>query len=99
MTGVERTITGYHQDADGEWVAELACGHGHHLRHRPPFQERAWATTAGGRAERLGTTMRCRVCDQEGGEAPCLTAVLCPECGAVLDEMGHRPGCGVASDR
>ena len=29
-------IRGFHEDAEGEWVAELACGHAQHLRHRRP---------------------------------------------------------------
>src|SRR5204862_843380 len=33
--GVERAIVGYHQDEHGDWVAELACGHQRHVRHRP----------------------------------------------------------------
>ncbi len=32
-----RAIDGYHQDEVGDWVAELRCGHGQHVRHRPPF--------------------------------------------------------------
>jgi hypothetical protein len=32
-----------------------------------------------------------------GGEAACLAARLCPECGAVLSEDPHRSGCPAAS--
>lgn len=61
---MERAITGYHRDDVGDWVAELSCGHGQHVRHRPPFQLRAWALEAGGRAGRLGTPLDCPLCDQ-----------------------------------
>jgi hypothetical protein len=31
---VERAIVGFHQDAEGDWVAKLACGHRQHVRQR-----------------------------------------------------------------
>ncbi|MEZ4368912.1 MAG: DUF3565 domain-containing protein [Kofleriaceae bacterium] len=65
---MERAITGYHQDEHGDWVAELACGHRQHVRHRPPFFLRPWVTTAAGRAEHLGTVLPCVRCDR--GEPP-----------------------------
>ena len=58
----ERRITGYHTDAEGHWVAELACGHTQHLRHLPPWQRRPWVTTPQGRAEHLGTALPCPHC-------------------------------------
>lgn len=61
---VERPITGYHQDEAGDWVAELACGHNQHVRHRPPFQLRAWVLDPGGRVGRLGTPLNCPLCDR-----------------------------------
>lgn len=64
MTGVERPITGYHLDDEGDWVAELACGHDQHVRHRPPFQERSWVLTAAGRTGRLGQPLACPPCDR-----------------------------------
>lgn len=57
-------MTGFHQDADGHWVAELSCGHRQHVRHRPPFELRPWVTTAEGRAARLGQTLDCIRCDR-----------------------------------
>ena len=65
---MRRTIEGFHQDEDGDWVAELSCLHGQHIRHRPPFQERAWVETATGRAERVGSPIDCPLCDR--AEAP-----------------------------
>jgi tellurite methyltransferase len=65
---VDRLITGFHPDEDGDWVAELVCGHNQHVWHRPPFQERSWVTTPAGRAARLGTALSCPLCDR--GELP-----------------------------
>ena len=61
---VERAIRGFHLDAQGEWVAELACGHQQHVRHSPPFFLRPWVLEAEGRKQRLGTPLECRLCDQ-----------------------------------
>ena len=43
-----RTIDGFHLDDAGDWVAELSCLHGQHVRHRPPFRDRAWVETEDG---------------------------------------------------
>jgi tellurite resistance-related uncharacterized protein len=61
---VERTITGYHQDEAGDWVAQLSCGHNQHIRHQPPFQLRAWVLEPDGRAGRLGSPIDCALCDR-----------------------------------
>jgi len=42
---VQRAIDGFHQDEVGDWVAELRCGHGQHVRHHPPFWVRPWVLT------------------------------------------------------
>jgi hypothetical protein len=60
---VKRRITGFHQDEEGHWVADLECGHGQHVRHDPPWQVRVWVTTPEGREGRLGTTLNCVLCD------------------------------------
>lgn len=57
-------ITGFHQDEHGDWVAQLACGHGQHVRHRPPWELRPWVTTEQGRREHLGGMLRCVLCEQ-----------------------------------
>jgi Protein of unknown function (DUF3565) len=62
---VKRPIVGYHQDEEGHWVAELACGHGQHVRHDPPWQVREWVTTFEGRASFLGVELDCLKCDVE----------------------------------
>jgi tellurite methyltransferase len=59
---MRQTITGFHRDAEGDWVAELSCGHNQHVRHRPPFMQRPWTVTEAGRDERLGTPLPCPPC-------------------------------------
>jgi len=61
-----RRITGYHLDELGDWVAELECGHGQHVRHDPPWQVREWVTTGAGRAAHLGTILNCVRFAEEG---------------------------------
>lgn len=60
--GVPRIITGFHQDDEDHWVAELECGHAQHVRHEPPLISRPWAVTAEGRMSMLGTALECVVC-------------------------------------
>jgi tellurite methyltransferase len=59
-----RAIDGFHQDQDGDWIAELRCGHGQHVRHRPPFYMRPWVLTAEGRAQKIGVDLTCILCDR-----------------------------------
>jgi hypothetical protein len=56
-------ITGFHQDDEGHWVAELSCGHQQHMRHDPPWQNRSWVLTSAGRDRFIGTEIECRQCD------------------------------------
>lgn len=42
-----RSILGSHQDAEGDWVAEMPCFHNRHVRHDPPFREAAWVLEEG----------------------------------------------------
>jgi hypothetical protein len=60
---VKQAITGFHQDIDGDWVAELTCGHFQHTRHNPPWVERPWVVTESGRAAMLGQLLDCKKCD------------------------------------
>ncbi len=62
---MRRPITGYHRDAQGDWVAQLACGHNQHVRHNPPWIVREWVTTETGRAKMLGHLLDCKLCDEE----------------------------------
>ncbi|HLF40975.1 MAG TPA: DUF3565 domain-containing protein, partial [Acidimicrobiia bacterium] len=59
-----RTITGFHQDEEGDWVAELSCLHNQHVRHRPPFFDRPWAEAESGRAGAVGADIECPLCDR-----------------------------------
>lgn len=61
---MERAITGFHLDDEGDWVAELVCGHDQHIRHRPPFQLRPWVLEASTRERRLGAPLECPLCDR-----------------------------------
>ena len=60
---MERRIIDFYLDAADDWVAVLDCGHGQHVRHRPPFINRPWVATAPGREARLGTELSCVRCD------------------------------------
>jgi hypothetical protein len=63
---VDRSIVSFDRDDCGDWVARLDCGHGVHVRHRPPFQDRSWVLDERGRSERLGVVLNCPKCDQAG---------------------------------
>jgi hypothetical protein len=60
---MQQPISGYHQDENRDWVAELACGHYQHVRHQPPFTERPWVQTEAGRESMLGSRLDCRKCE------------------------------------
>ncbi len=62
---MNQRITGFHQDEYGDWVADLECGHGQHVRHDPPWSERPWVVTPQGRERMLGETLACKKCDEE----------------------------------
>jgi hypothetical protein len=95
VAAMQRIISGFHRDAEGDWVAELDCGHQQHVRHRPPFQNRPWVLSDTERAAHVGSARDCPLCDAErGGEAACLAHLVCPDCGSVGGEgRGHRDGC------
>jgi len=61
---LQRSILGFHQDDEGDWVAELSCLHNQHVRHRPPFQERGWVLDEASRAARIGAELDCPLCDR-----------------------------------
>ncbi len=63
MIVMKTTVTGWHQDEESYWVAELACGHSRHFRHNPPWQVREWVVTPQGRDEFLGSELDCKECD------------------------------------
>jgi hypothetical protein len=61
---MKQAICGYHQDEDQHWVAQLACGHFQHVRHKPPFINRPWVTSPSGRQDMIGHLLKCKKCDE-----------------------------------
>ncbi|WP_173049705.1 DUF3565 domain-containing protein [Nitrospira sp. KM1] len=61
---MKQPIIGYHQDEQGDWVADLACGHGQHVRHHPPMTNRPWVLTVSGRQDHLGSFLDCKRCEE-----------------------------------
>lgn len=61
---MQQAIVGFHQDHEGQWVAELVCGHNQHVRHNPPLNTRPWTQTAEGRASVLGLPLNCLKCEE-----------------------------------
>jgi hypothetical protein len=68
--GLQQAITGFHQDEHGDWVADLACGHTQHVRHRPPWELRSWVVSEEGRREHLGCMLHCMKCETDEGGFP-----------------------------
>ncbi len=58
-----QAIIGFHLDEEQHWVADLSCGHGQHVRHNPPWQNRPWVMTEEGRKEKLGVKLDCKKCE------------------------------------
>jgi tellurite resistance-related uncharacterized protein len=61
---MRRTIVGFGQDDQGDWVADLSCLHRQHVRHQPPFRDRPWVLEAAGRAAHVGSELDCPLCDR-----------------------------------
>ncbi|MEM7410021.1 MAG: DUF3565 domain-containing protein [Myxococcota bacterium] len=61
---MERRVTAFAQDDDGDWLVSLDCGHRRHVRHDPPWQERAWVLEADEREARIGSAFDCKGCDR-----------------------------------
>ncbi|MDL1897674.1 DUF3565 domain-containing protein [Anaerolineae bacterium CFX7] len=59
---MKRKIVAFRQDERREWIAVLECGHTMHVRHNPPFQERAWVLTPEGRQSFIGVAIECAEC-------------------------------------
>jgi hypothetical protein len=62
---MKRKIVGFDTDDVGDWVAALECGHGRHMRHKPPWEDRPWVLTPEGRQRQLGIEVDCMACDAE----------------------------------
>ncbi len=67
---MNQPIVGYHQDEYRDWVADLACGHGQHVRHQPPFFSRPWVLTPEGRERQLGQLLFCKRCQEPDLSSP-----------------------------
>ncbi len=61
---MKQPIIGFHKDEEGDWVADLKCGHTQHVRHNPPWQLRPWVTTKVGRKAKIGSALNCKECDR-----------------------------------
>lgn len=59
----KRAVSGFHQDGEGQWVAELECGHQRHVRHQPPWFNRPWVVTEAGRQDAIGKLLVCKECE------------------------------------
>ena len=60
--GIGRRIIEFARDEEGDWIALLDCGHRQHVRHRPPWTNRAWVANEAGRRAHLGQTLHCVEC-------------------------------------
>lgn len=65
---MKRKIIGYDKDEQGDWRAELECGHYQHVRHSPPLVTREWVLTEDGRGSRIGFELNCKRCDEEASD-------------------------------
>lgn len=62
---MKRKIINFDKDEEGDWRAELNCGHYQHVRHKPPLISREWVLTEEGRREKLGLELECKKCEPE----------------------------------
>lgn len=60
---MNKGIVGFHIDDQGDWVADLECGHAQHVRHNPPWVNRPWVLEVEGRKRALGTLLDCLKCN------------------------------------
>jgi len=60
---MERTITAFGVDNEGDPIAILDCGHPQHVRHKPPFINRPWVLSEEGRDGMIGKVLNCVRCD------------------------------------
>lgn len=62
---MKRKIVDFHLDEFNDWVADLDCGHGQHVRHNPPFTNRPWVIEADLRQQKVGIELNCLKCEQQ----------------------------------
>ena len=58
----------FHLDQQGDWVADLECGHTRHVRHTPPWTNREWVLSEEGRSRFIGHKLRCVKCETDADE-------------------------------
>ena len=61
---MKRQIIAFHLNPENDWVADLDCGHGQHVRHNPPFENRVCTTSETGRKSKLGVMLNCVRCEE-----------------------------------
>ncbi|MDF3194116.1 DUF3565 domain-containing protein [Pseudomonas sp. 1928-m] len=66
-------VLDFRQDEHGDWLAVLSCGHTQHLRHQPPWQNRAWVLDAQQRQAQLEKPFLCGWCATEHAASEALT--------------------------
>jgi len=89
---VQRSIVGFNLDEEGDWVAQLDCCHGQHVRHQPPFVNRPWVVTQEGRTSMLGSTLSCVRCDRLELPADLVLYQRTPVCTAASMPTELRQG-------
>ena len=57
---MKQKIVGFDKDEDGDWSAELECGHYQHVRHRTRMIIREWVWWEEGGQEKLGVKLECK---------------------------------------
>jgi hypothetical protein len=67
---MQRRVIGFYQDEQMHWAARLECGHSQHVRHDPPWTVREWVLHEAGRAQRMGSWMECKRCDEDAPAKP-----------------------------
>ncbi|WP_339522852.1 DUF3565 domain-containing protein [Pseudomonas sp. EA_35y_Pfl2_R111] len=65
-------VLDFRQDEHGDWLAVLSCGHTQHLRHQPPWQNRAWVLDAQQRQTQLEKPFLCGWCAAENSASEAL---------------------------
>lgn len=90
MSAPESAIVSFRQDDEGHWIAELACGHAQHVRHRPPMESRPWVTTEEGRRGRIGAMLPCRYCRMPKLPSTVVEYERTPEFDATTTPAGLR---------
>lgn len=60
---MKQSITDFHKDEEGHWVADLTCFHTRHFRHDPPWHNREWVEDPEKRRDQVGVWVDCPKCE------------------------------------